>query len=66
MVPLETKRPPRETEVPQRLHFQTLRVARFHGHLQKVRVVLKVHWVTELSRIVLRLDSFRGDVQNFD
>jgi hypothetical protein len=32
-----------------RLHFQTLRVALFHGHLQKVRVILKARWNTELS-----------------
>ena len=36
------------TEVPQRLHFQTLGVALLHGHLKKVVVMLKVDRVTEL------------------
>jgi hypothetical protein len=41
----------RGTEVPQRLHFQTLGVAIFHGHLKKVRVMSKVYRKTEYVRI---------------
>ena len=33
-----------------RLHFQTLPAAWFHTMIQKVAVMLKVYWVTELFR----------------
>jgi hypothetical protein len=45
-----------------RLHFQNLRVAFFHGHLKKVRVVLKVYRKTDLSEIRVRIDFFGRDV----
>jgi hypothetical protein len=44
----QTKSLQRRTEVPWRLHLQNLRVALFHGHLKKVRVVLKVYRKTEM------------------
>jgi hypothetical protein len=56
----------RGTEVPQRLHFQTLRAALFHGQLRKVRVTLKVNWKTDLSEIRERIDFFRRDLQSLD
>jgi hypothetical protein len=52
--------------VPQRLHFQNLRVACSHGHLKKVAVMLKVNWKTDLSEIRERIDFFRRDVQSLD
>ena len=55
----------RGTEIPQRLHFQALLVAFFHGHLKKVRVMLKVDRKSDLSEIKRRIDVFRRDVQIF-
>jgi hypothetical protein len=52
----------RGTKVPQRLHFQTLQTPFFHGHLKKVRVMLKVDRKTDLSEIRKRIDVFRRDV----
>jgi hypothetical protein len=52
----------RGTEVPQRLYFQTLRAASFHGQLQKVAVMLKVYRVSEYMRIEPRIDLFGGVV----
>jgi hypothetical protein len=61
-LPPERKSLWRGTEVPQRLHFQTLGVACFHSHLKKVAVRLKVCRETDLSEIIKRIDVFRGDV----
>jgi hypothetical protein len=52
----------RGTEIPQRLHFQNLRVACSHGHLKKVAVMLKVDRKTDLSESRKRIDVFRRDV----
>jgi hypothetical protein len=49
-------------EVPWRLHFQTLGVAVFHGHLKKVAVVLKVHPVAEWTKIERRIELLEGNV----
>jgi hypothetical protein len=40
-------------------------VALFHGHLRKVRVMLKVDWVTEYVGIEERIDLLQRDVQIF-
>jgi hypothetical protein len=45
--------------------FKTLWVALFHGHLRKVRVMLKVYRKADLSEIKERIDAFRRDVQLF-
>jgi hypothetical protein len=55
----------RGSKAPWRLHFPTLRVACSHGHLRKVKVMLKVDRKTELSEIRKRIDVFRRDVQIF-
>jgi hypothetical protein len=52
----------RGTEVPQRLHFQNLRVACSHGQLKKVVVMLKPDRKNDLSEIKRRIDVFRKDV----
>jgi hypothetical protein len=53
------------TEVPWRLHFQTLRVAFFHGQLRKVKVMLKVDRKTDCTEIERRIDLSGRDVQIF-
>ena len=50
------------TEVPWRLHFQTLGKALFHGHLKKVAVVLKAHQVAEWMKIESRIELLEGNV----
>jgi hypothetical protein len=45
--------------------FKTLGVALFHGHLKKVRVVLKVDRKTEYVGIEERIDLLQRDVQIF-
>jgi hypothetical protein len=61
----ETKSLQRRTEVPWRLHFQTLGVALFHGHLKKVRVTPRVYGKLILPEIGTRIGFSRGDVHIF-
>jgi hypothetical protein len=52
-------------EVPWRLRFQNLQMACFHGHLLKVRVLLKVDRKTELFEDQNKNRAFWGNVQKF-
>jgi hypothetical protein len=47
------------TGLPWRLHLPHLRVAVLHGHLQKVRVMLKIDQKTELFWDKRRIYDFR-------
>jgi hypothetical protein len=47
-------------DVPWRLHVQNLRAALFHGQLRKVRVMLKVYRVTEMS------ENQKKDIPSWD
>jgi len=52
----QTKSLQKGTDAPWRLHFQNLRVAFFHGHLKKVKVVLKVNRRLNCVGIKTRID----------
>jgi hypothetical protein len=62
--PPKSKSPWRGTEVPQRLYFQNLLVAYFHGHLRKVKVMLKINRKTYFG-IYYLITPLRKNIQIF-
>jgi len=60
--PQNRKASKREPKSPGSFTFKTLGVALFHGHLNKVIVVLKVDRKTDLSEIKKRIDLLSRDV----